>query len=552
MKILVPIFLLLLALPAGAEVQFAIGTDAKGKALAAGDTAIVEVRVVSDERVTEPELVFEGGKLDLVRGGTTRQSSFGFGRRSRYDVTYQFGVSGQPGSYSIKATVKNGAGESYESESVPLKVRPPTAAELAVEPALLLRTSRDTYYVGEPFDLELFVLVKPDTTLRLERGSSPQISGENMEIELDPQPAEGGKIDGYDTARWTARVTPRKVGPVNLTAKFRTLMSVRTSTGRMGNRHFPIESPALPLSIERLPTKDQPDDFTGTVGNFQMTCAADPLSVDVGEPISLRLSITGTGNFDSITPPKPADSAGWKFYQTSRMDIQKSDSGPDKLEFVLSVVPQTVKAAIPSFRLPVFDPDTKKYTTLFTAPIPITVKGMSGANAPASPSTTTTPSSSAAPSDTSNTPPPIAELKDILLTSGATAPTWATASAPAWRKPGFWWLNGGLAAALIGLAMFARLRGNAPRTPARPGFDELLKATESAPKEAKGFYAAAMRCLDNWLDRGCDLTDPAPALVALRQKHDYLQFGAPEDAAAKPVSEDERREVIDALRSLQS
>jgi hypothetical protein len=281
-----------------------------------------------------------------------------------------------------------------------------------------------------------------------------------------------------------------------------------------------------------------------------MTCAADPLSVDVGEPISLRLSITGVGNFDSITAPKPSETNGWKFYQTSRMDLQESDNGPDKLEFVLSVVPQMVKSAIPSFRLPVFDPETEKYTSLFTAPIPITVKGMAGAAAVAATGATTPASISPVPSPASpNASKPVPELKDILLAPGASAPTWAKASAPAWQKRGFWWINGALIAALVGLALVARLRSTPQQSAAAPGFGELLKAAEKAPNEAKGFYAAATRCLDSWLAGGRRLDDSA--LVELRQKHDFLQFGGGEGKAAMSVSDDERREVLDALRSLQ-
>lgn len=54
------------------------------------------------------------------------------------------------------------------------------------------------------------------------------------------------------------------------------------------------------------PKEGQPDTFHGAVGKYTMTVTATPQEVSVGDPISLNLTIRGTGRMDSLQAPRLA------------------------------------------------------------------------------------------------------------------------------------------------------------------------------------------------------------------------------------------------------
>ena len=65
-----------------------------------------------------------------------------------------------------------------------------------------------------------------------------------------------------------------------------------------------FKSNPLAFSIEPLPSH-APKDFAGAVGEFTFTASTDKNEVHAGDPITLRLTISGTGNISLLTMPKP-------------------------------------------------------------------------------------------------------------------------------------------------------------------------------------------------------------------------------------------------------
>ena len=536
---------LLLSPTAVAQVQMGIEVSPAGRAVAAGDTAVVKVRVASRARVSNPQIVVESGELEISNAGVS-QRSFSFGAKTSRDVTHSFAVKGKVGTFKIKAVVKDSAGSSYESETATVRFRARTAAERARDPDLLLRLPKTSAYVGEPLVAQVLIVAKPETGFRHEPGNRPSVDGDGFTSLIVGEPRLGPVIDGNETVEFTARVTPLKPGALALNVSFEPLFAVRTSTGRVKSRYYSIKAEPASLEVKDLPNEGRPADFTGAVGSFQLTIGADPLELEAGEPISLRMSVSGHGNFDLLTPPQPTDSEGWKFYKASRLDLQAgTNGGPSRLEFAQNIVPQAGIAEIPSFKLPVFDPEKETYKTLLTAPIPIKVSGGGGVATPAA-----VENSVANSAPVASVGQPVGEMTDILLTAAHARPTWATAGNPSWRRPSFWWLQAALVVALIGAAIVARIWQGRAGPPTAAGFSDLLKALDRAPDQAGPFYSAAKLCIDAWQRDGRELPGNNPALQEIAANCGYLQFAGNKSAAADSVTTDKRREVIDALRSL--
>lgn len=138
-------------------------------------------------------------------------------------------------------------------------------------------------------------------------------------------------------------------------------------------RTDPVEVVVLPL-----PSAGKPTGFSGAVASdLVVSIVADKQVVQVGEPINVSVEVSGVGNMRTIAPPKLADLAQFKTYESgSSNDSFKKDyvvSGRRKFDFV--VVPQVEGSfKMPAVRVPYFDPELKLYRVAQSAEIPVDVQ----------------------------------------------------------------------------------------------------------------------------------------------------------------------------------
>jgi hypothetical protein len=143
-------------------------------------------------------------------------------------------------------------------------------------------------------------------------------------------------------------------------------------------RSQPIEIEVLPL-----PETGKPEKFTGAVGNFKLTVNVDKKEVEAGQPITLKMRISGAGNVKSVGKPTLPELKDFRIYDSgSSEDISKENylvQGVKTYEMVL--IPQRAgKYNIPPIEFPFFDPKNKNYQTLRSEPTLITA--LPGAQVP--------------------------------------------------------------------------------------------------------------------------------------------------------------------------
>ena len=94
-----------------------------------------------------------------------------------------------------------------------------------------------------------------------------------------------------------------------------------------------------------------------------------------GDPITLKMKITGQGNFDRVTTNGLASSAAWKSYKpNARFEPADRDGFAGTKTFEQAIVPNMAGASeIPAVSFSYFDPDTRSYVTKTTSPIPIEI-----------------------------------------------------------------------------------------------------------------------------------------------------------------------------------
>ena len=144
---------------------------------------------------------------------------------------------------------------------------------------------------------------------------------------------------------------------------------------------YPVErdTNAVKLLINPLPETDKPADFTGAVGTFTMDVSAKPAKVNVGDPITLTITISGTGNIKTFGEPvlNPEGADDFKFYSTEAStkitDKEEGITGVKVFNKVIEPQHENIYAT-PAVSFSYFDPETEQYRNITREPIPVTVE----------------------------------------------------------------------------------------------------------------------------------------------------------------------------------
>lgn len=136
-----------------------------------------------------------------------------------------------------------------------------------------------------------------------------------------------------------------------------------------------VESNAVTVQAQPLPD-GAPSGFNGAVGQFELAATLDRQSVRLGEPVTLRLTVRGTGNVEQLPPPDVPLPEGWQAFANPSTYTALQDSGrivgEKVFEWVL-VPGQPGTHTLPVISLAYFDPAALAYRSLDTAPTVIEV-----------------------------------------------------------------------------------------------------------------------------------------------------------------------------------
>ncbi len=142
-----------------------------------------------------------------------------------------------------------------------------------------------------------------------------------------------------------------------------------------------------PVSVESLPLPDQnkPANFTGAVGNFTMTATAGPTTVTVGDPITVRVQISGRGALDAVTLPAQDAWQNFKTYPpTTKLETSDPFGFQGTKTFEQIISPQNADVhELPALSFSFFNPDDGQYHTLTQAAVPLVVKAAGASPMPA-------------------------------------------------------------------------------------------------------------------------------------------------------------------------
>lgn len=354
----------------------------------------------------EPEFPAIDG-LSVERAGTSQSVSIINGKFSR-EVQYQFALTpNREGKFQIPPLRVKIDGKWQETLALELDVKggasggedEASAEDKGEQPVFIERSfSRERVYVGEP------VLVRTRIFHRVKLfAAEPELNyPSSFQVRnIDDQKNYSQNIGGreFNVSELNAVLTPSKEGqytidPAILNAKIgggarrrpRSWLDDWMSPTEMLSKRF--RSAPAEIEVLALPLAGRRDDFSGLVGrNFEISPEISKRSIQVGETVTLTLSIKGLGSTAGMADPelKLGDLA--KVYKDKpqsldQIDLDAGIRGERVLKYAI-VPTRDGKLDLGSLRLQVFDSESGQYRDLVAELGTVEVSGEAAPQKPA-------------------------------------------------------------------------------------------------------------------------------------------------------------------------
>jgi oxygen tolerance protein BatD len=390
----------------------------------------VEIRNV---RTAEPPNISAEGLSIRFAGQSTRMQTLNGETSFSVNFTYLV-IPQREGTFSIPPVKLNLSGQEVQSAPLTLTVlkeEPNKPAEPNKSYFGELVVPRDSAYVGEPIPVELrYYFDRRIWYQPYPQGQLPIIDGDGFVTAKYPDPAEKEvQVNGrwYRVLIYKTAITGARAGQLDLrsaTQEFLLHVPVLRNTppgfdddfdqspfsnGFSGyeRKEATIATNGATIQIRALPTAGRPANFSGAVGTFTMTGSIQPTRAGVGDPLDMRIEISGNGSFDRVQAPTLAATPVWHIHQVSSEMEAQDDIGLNAVKtFHYPIVANAPVHESPAASFSYFDPEQEKYVTLNLAPKEISVEGPQLSP----PSSQQTPNNSGPPSPSPNSSPVPADI----------------------------------------------------------------------------------------------------------------------------------------------
>ncbi|MDA3874771.1 MAG: BatD family protein, partial [Kiritimatiellae bacterium] len=373
MKIL-QVFLFGLLLLPGTALEAAVTLNLSRSTISVDETVDLILQHEDAGFTRNPDIPLPDGLQ--VRGTSRQETIVNFERESTIRYTLQASA---PDTYTIGPfTLKTAQGE----QVIP-------ALSLTVTEAKVVKSSDEIFVTLTPSSSEVMVRETIELTLSfVSKNSVGQINvldfpnegfdiSEWQEFQSRPQLVNGER---YRVRSFAARLTPTQAGRLELDPTFQVdIMDPSAPRGmffqsRGRSVRLQLKEP-LVLDIASPPTEGRPDSFTGHLGNFRLSASASPREVTAGDPITLRVELSGSGSLKQALPPSLKESEDFRVYKSRLVNEDFRRDGLSGSKIIEQVIIPTHSGVteIPALEFSFYDTSSRDYHTIRTKPIPLKV-----------------------------------------------------------------------------------------------------------------------------------------------------------------------------------
>jgi len=385
---------------------------------AASFTATLDRDTITLGEQATLSLAFEGGQsknvpmpnvpgLQIIQAGTSQNVSFINGAMSS-TVTVAFSVTArQTGEFTIPALTAEVNGQQLSTAPLKLSVTaaspPAVAAENSGDEVIFLKLifPKNKIYVGEPVVGRLDLYLRDDVSglngFQLtgapadgfSSGKTTELQGQRRRVQLGSH--------SYTVIPLAVPLTSVRTGELPLGPFTASAVVVLPAQNRGGDPFFQqffnqgeqkqvaLATESVNVESQPLPEQNRPANFTGAVGDFTMTDNVGPTTLTVGDPITVRVQISGRGDFDTLTLPAQDAWQNFKTYPpTTKLETSDPFGFQGTKTFEQIISPQNSDVhELPALTFSFFNPDDGQYHTLIQPAIPLHVKAAGTSPMPA-------------------------------------------------------------------------------------------------------------------------------------------------------------------------
>jgi len=307
------------------------------------------------------------------------------------------------GTFTIPPLEVQIKGQVYRTQPITLQVMPATAQApagqpgSAPEPVTLESLSdkiiftgalpRTQCYVNEqvPIVYKLYV-----NDLPMQDITMPEVKADGFTMSSFMQPKQYSQtVNGrqFQVVEFSALLTPTRTGTITVGPAViggNILYKTNVQHNPFGNSVFDdnffsnffggfqkktirVTSAPLQLTVQDVPAEGKPADFSGAVGQFNFEANLSPTQVKVGDPVTLRMTVSGLGDLKTVTLPTFHDDR-FKTYDP----IVHDEDGKKALEEVIIPTKDDIKE-VSALKFSFFDTASGQYRTITQGPFPIQV-----------------------------------------------------------------------------------------------------------------------------------------------------------------------------------
>jgi hypothetical protein len=251
-------------------------------------------------------------------------------------------------------------------------------------------------FVGESVPVEIQVGMRDGFVESM--NGLPKLNSNDFTLNnLSRQPERGPRtIDGKPFTVYTWRSLLAAVKPGTFSLSFETPLTVRIRTrparesmlddllgdpflqnifGTTVPKNITVASPATDVTVLPLPAQGKPSDFGGAVGSFKITADVSSAKSTAGDPLTLRLHVSGAGNFDRVETSMLGGDAQWKTYEPKAKFNSTDPTGfrGEKIFEQPIIAAQPGERTIAPLTFSFFDPTARRYETVHSSPLSVTV-----------------------------------------------------------------------------------------------------------------------------------------------------------------------------------
>ncbi|MFA4947555.1 MAG: BatD family protein [Candidatus Krumholzibacteriia bacterium] len=410
------IILMLIGATAAAAQEITVQAYVESETVYMGETFVYQIVVDGADNATPPDAAAFGPDFSaqFLGGQNSSSQSISFvngkmDRQIQRRYVMQFNLTPKRrGRLTIPVVPVKVKGQTFNANAVVVGVDTPVETQ---DFKLRMSLSRSSCYVGEPVILTVTWYIGRDVeefAFSMPVLGSADFAIETPEVKIDQAkryyriPVGGqeviaekgtGTIDGrnYATISFKKVLFSKRAGTFRIPE-----MSVQCAavSGNLRGRDFMndffndnffgarrgamkkyvVPSNTLSLAVKELPQEGKPATFAGLVGEYNISASASPLDVSVGDPITLKVTLSGPdylGNVD--LPPLTAQTELATYFKIPDERADGKVAGKSK------VFTQTIRAKNESVKeispitLSYFDTKKGRYETVSTGAIPIVV-----------------------------------------------------------------------------------------------------------------------------------------------------------------------------------